>query len=190
MVGGSGMSSDERTRALGLKLDLLAKLLKLYPCNKKGKFSGKIKPICNRDIQSVHVICPEAVVCETDKCNPHALLQYTRPRDIPVVKLIKIFCVYKQVPLLCGHCPECNRLYYADHETVKGQNNVNSSRVYLNSVKYIKIGRKPWADRYFTTAVLSGFYHFHTSAATYAAFWNSISHSILQGMGNLSHRQI
>ena len=76
MVKGSNMIDDEgRARALGLKLDLLAKLLKLYPCNKKGKFVGKIKPISNRDIQPVLMICPDAVVCETNtsmfSCSVH-----------------------------------------------------------------------------------------------------------------------
>lgn len=191
MVKGSDMIDDEgRARALGLKLDLLAKLLKLYPCNKKGKFVGKIKPISNRDIQPVLMICPDAVVCETDTCNPRSLVQYTRPRDIPLVKLIKNFCVYEQVPVLCGHCPECNRFYYADHERVKISNTNKSNRIYLNSAKYIKIGRILWVDRVFTTMVLSGFYNFHTSAATYAAFWNSISHNFLPGIGKLSRRQI
>ena len=186
----SSMTVDERARALGLKLDLFAKLLKLYPCNKKGKFIGRIKPISNRDIQPVHMICPDAVVCETDTCNPRSLVQHTVPRDMPLVKLIKNFCVYEQVPVLCGHCPECSRLYYADHEKVKIQNTNKSNKIYLNSAKYIKIGRTLWADRLFTTGVLSGFYNFHTSAATYAAFWNSISHKFLPGMGKLSRRQI
>ena len=111
MDKGSSMTVDENARALGLKLDLFAKLLKLYPCNKKGKFIGKIKPISNRDIQPVHMICPDAVVCETDTCNPCSLVQHTISCDIPLVKLIKNFCVYEQAPVLCGHCPGCNRLY-------------------------------------------------------------------------------
>ena len=73
---------------------------------------------------------------------------------------------------------------------MKAQIESKHDRVYLNSAKYIKIGRKLWVDRLFTSAILSGFYHFHTSAATYASFWNSISHLVQSGTHKLSRRQI
>ena len=170
MVERSNDTVDEKVRSLGLKLNSLAMLLRLHPYNEKGKYMGRIKPISQRDIQPVYIICPEAVVCETTTCNPHALIQHTKNRDIPFVTLIKNFQIYEQIPVLCGHCPVCNTLYYADHERIKTHIENKHDRVYLNSAKYIKIGRALWVDRFFTTTVLSGFYHFHTSAATFAAF--------------------
>src|SRR6266550_4677191 len=185
----SKMTSDQKIRVLGLNLDALAKLLKLHPYNKKGKFKGKMKPVSKAEIQPVHVISPEAVVCETGTCNPRSLVQFTRARDVPLVTLIKNFSVYQSVPVLCGECPECNTLYYADHERAPAEQPDEYDRVYLNSAKYIKIGKNLWVDRLFTSAVLSGFYNFHTSAATYATFWNSISHT-MPGVANLSRRHI
>ena len=190
MVEGSNDTVSDKVRSLGLKLDLLAKLLGLSPCNEKGKYMGRIKSISKREIQPVHIICPEAVVCETTTCNPRALLQHTKQKDISLITLIKDSQVYEQVPVLCGHCPVCNTLYYADHERIKTHIENKHDRVYLNSAKYIKIGRSLWADRLFTTTVLAGFYHFHTSAATFAAFWNSISHSVQPDVCKLSRRQI
>ena len=180
---------DDKIRALGIKLDLLAKLLGLYPCNEKGKFTGKIKPISNVGIQPVHIICPDAVVCETATCNPRSLVQHTKLRDIPSVTLIKNFHVYEKVPVLCRCCPECNALYYADHERVKTAIEDKYDKVYLNSAKYLKLGTNLWVDRLFSATALSGFYNFHTSAATYASFWNSTS---LFGPGKhtLSRRQV
>jgi hypothetical protein len=181
---------DEKVRSLGLKLDLFAKLLGLSPCNEKGKYVGRIKPVSKREIQPVHIICPESVVCETTTCKPRALLQHTKQRDIPLVTLIKDFQIYEQIPVLCGHCPVCNTLYYADHERKKTHIEDKHDRVYLNSAKYVKIGRSLWVDRLFKTTVLSGFYHFHTSAATFAAFWNSISSFVQPDLNKLSRRQI
>ena len=186
----SSMSTDEKIRALGLKLDSLSKLLKLYPYNKKGKFKGKLKPVSKAEIQPLHLICPEAVICQTATCNPRSLVQFTRQRDIPLVTLIKGFTVHDHVPVVCGQCPKCSTLYYADHERVSSEQPGEYDRVYLNSAKYIKIGKNLWVDRLFTSAVLSGFYNFHTSAATYATFWNSISQVALPGVKDLARRHI
>ena len=170
---------------VSLKLDALAKLLKLHPYNKKGKFLGKLKPVSCDKISPVHVICPDSIVCETMSCNPRSLLQHTKPRDIPLVTLIKKFASYEKVPVLSGYCPDCKTVYYADHERVPSHLEDKYDRVYLNSAVYLKIGQALWVDRLFTSAVLSGIYNFHASSATYAQFWNMAFES-----GKLARRQI
>jgi hypothetical protein len=46
------------------------------------------------------------------------------------------------------------------------------SRVYVNSVKFLKVGQSLWVDGIFSKAVLNGVYAFHASAAAYKEFWN------------------
>ena len=105
---------DHQITAIGEKLDGLAKLLKLYPYNKHGQFQGKLKPISHASIEAAQVICPNAVVCETNTCNPRSLLQTTRIRDIPRVTLIKGSTIYENVQVLTGRCPKCKTIYLAD----------------------------------------------------------------------------
>jgi hypothetical protein len=99
------------------------------------------------------------------------------------VTLIKNFTVFNDVPVLTGFCPTCETIYHADHE--RRPSHGRHERVYLNSAHYIKIGQTLWVDRLFTNAVLSGIYNFHASAATYAAYWNSI---FVDHFGNLTAR--
>jgi hypothetical protein len=176
-------NTDQLLIVLCLKLNGLAKLLKLVQYNKKGKFRGKLKTVSHSEIQPAHVICPDAVVCETETCNPRSLIQWTRLRDIPTVTLIKDFTVFNDVPVLTGFCPTCETIYHADHE--RRPSHGKHERIYLNLARYIKIGQTLWVDRLFTNAVLSGIYNFHASAATYAAFWNSI---FVEYLGNLTAR--
>ena len=167
------MKEQQITIAVAMKLDEMAKMLKLHPYDKGGKFTGKLKPVSQKAIQPVHVICPDAVVCQTITCSPRSLLMTTKPSQIPYVTLIKDFKVYESVPLLAGSCDTCRTIYYADHERSPSAMIGQSDRVYLNSAKYIKIGSSTWVDCSFTSAVLSGVYHFHASAAAYTEFWNS-----------------
>jgi hypothetical protein len=170
----AAVTSDQQIISLSFKLDNLAKVLKLYPYDKNGKFKGKLKPISLKEIQPVQVICPDSVICETMSCEPRSLLQWTKARDIPMVTLIKNFAIHTQTPVLAGHCPGCNTIYYADHERAPAGSESKFDRVYLNTAKYIKLGQSLWVDRHFSLAVLSGMYHFHASSASYAQFWNSI----------------
>ena len=158
--------------ALGRKLDGLAKLLNLFPYNKKGVFKGKLKPVSHSEIQPVLVICPDAVVCQSLNCNPQSLYQHIRDRDIPMVNLVKGRKNIYNVPVLSGKCPSCNTTYSADHERFIDDNN-EWNRVYLNSAKYIKVGQKTWVDREFSNSVLNGIYSFHGSAAAYTEYWNN-----------------
>ena len=188
-----GDPTDEHTTtSLAMKLDSLAKLLKLYPCSKNGKFKGMMKPVADNETQAVHILCPDSAVCETLSCKPRSLLQRTKARDIPMVTLIKNFRTYQNVPLLSGYCPDCQTTYYADHERTPSPEPGKFDKVYLNSAKYIKIGQTMWADHIFTSAVLSGIYNFHSSAGTYAEFWNSASgaDSLDSGVSKVTHRHI
>ena len=163
---------DNQISAIGGKLDGLAKLLKLYPYDERGQFQGKLKPISHKSIQAVHVLCPNAVICETETCNPRSLLQITKVRDIPKVTLIKGSDIYENVHVLTGRCPKCKTNYVADRECVMEPDN-KKTRVYLNSAKYLKVGQSLWVDRVFSKAVLNGMLSFHASAASYTEFWNN-----------------
>jgi hypothetical protein len=180
--------SEQKTNiAIGLKLDALARELRLYPVNKSGKFKGKLMAVSNKNIQLVYTICPDTAACKTKSCSKKALFQWTRPRDIPLVRLIKDFKSYEQVPVYSGHCKECKTMYYADHERAPSNNEREHERVYLNSAKFIKIGQSLWVDRAFTTAVLSGMYTFHASAAAYSDFWNNAFDTV---GGEMRRRQV
>ena len=118
------------------------------------------------------MICPNAIVCQSLKCNPRSLQQHTRDRDIPKVDLIKGRKNFQNVPVLTGRCPSCDTTYFADHERFSDDNN-NWNRVYLNSARYLKVGQNTWVDQEFSNSVQNGIYHFHASAAAYTEYWNS-----------------
>ena len=165
-------TQDNLVPPLVTKLDELMDTLKLNPFSKSGKLKKRIKTISHNEIAAVHVICPLSMQCEDTRCDPRALQQFTRYRDIPMVTLIKGTTVYKDVAVLSGKCPACDAIYYADHESLN-RNTDNPSRLYLNSAKYLKLGQTLWVDRVFSNAVLSGMYSFHASAAAYTEFWNN-----------------
>ena len=166
------LNEDQIVFSLGKKLDSLAKLLDLFPCNKKGQLKGKLKPVSHDEIEPVLVICPDAVVCLSLNCNPRSLQQNTRDRDIPKVDLIKGRKNFQNVPVLTGRCPSCNTTYFADHEQFLDDNNI-WNQLYLNSARYIKVGQNTWVDREFSNSVLNGIYSFHASAAAYTEYWNN-----------------
>jgi hypothetical protein len=144
----ASQDDEQITVSVALKLDQLAKLLNLYPYNNKGQFTGKLKPVSQKEIQPIHVICPDAVVCETIKCLPCSLPMSTKIRDIPLVTLIKGFTAFKNVQVLSGYCNSCNTTYYADHEhTPTHPKSDKYDKVYLNSARYIKIGQNLWVDQ-------------------------------------------
>ena len=79
---------NQVTTTVAKKLDSFAKFLKLHPFNNAGHFTGKLNPISHKDIQPVHIICPDAVVCETKACKPCSLPMSSKIRDIPFVTSI------------------------------------------------------------------------------------------------------
>jgi hypothetical protein len=167
------LTDNEVHSAIGMKLDMLSKLLGLYPYNTKGKHRQVLKPVSEKDIEPVHVICPMSMECQTVSCNHRALLQDTRDRDVPRVTLIKGTRIYDRIHVLSGKCPICDTKYYADHESSL-QHGVPGGRqkLYLNSAKYLKLGQSIWADRSFSKAVVNGTYSFHASSSAFAEFWN------------------
>jgi hypothetical protein len=195
--------SEQKTAiALGMKLEATAKVLGLYPINKSGKFKGKLKAVSHKQVQAIYTLSPNTPRCQTKSCDRRALYQWTKPRDIPLVRLIKNFTVYNQTPVYSGYCKQCKTIYYADHERALvpydndggggdgdgDDDDEKHERVYLNTAKYIKIGQNLWVDRAFSTAVLSGMYTFHASAAAYVEFWNGCFD--LDGNGTVSRRQV
>ena len=116
---------DDKITAVGEKLSALTKLLSLYACDENGQFQGKIKPVSHKSILPAQVICPNAVVCETNTCNPRSLLQTTRIQDIPRVTLIKGCDIFENVQIFTGRCPKCKTNYLADRERVIRHDNKN-----------------------------------------------------------------
>jgi len=62
-------TEEEIISSLSTKIDLLAKVLDLFPYNDRGQFTGKLLPVSNKNIQPVFCLCPEAYECETASCN-------------------------------------------------------------------------------------------------------------------------
>lgn len=100
--GISTIPNDYIVEGISTRLGALAKVLHLYPYDSKGKFTGKLKAVSNESIQAVHVICPDAVVCETASCKPWSLLQKTKLPNIPRVTLIKGSRIYTNIQVLTG----------------------------------------------------------------------------------------
>ena len=171
---GGDMSEDQVLTVTASKLVALAQILEFYPMDKHGNFLGKLKPVSQKSIQPVQVICPISVQCMTVTCNPRSLLQATKTRDIPKVTLIKNSTIFEKVPVLTGKCPVCLTLYHADHERVPVATEKDTwNRVYLNTAKYFKVGRNTWVDQLFSNAALNGMYNFHASTAAYTEYWNN-----------------
>jgi hypothetical protein len=173
---------------ISTNLDALAKILGLYPYDPNGKFKGKLKPILNESIQPVHIICPDAAVCQTASCKPRSLVMGVKLRDIPRVTLIKGCTTYANVQVLTGQCPKCKTLYSADHERVTEPGS-KYTRVYLNGAKYLKVGQALWVDRVFAGGVVNGVYSFHASAAAYTEYWNNSFSSYSENPIKVSRRQ-
>jgi hypothetical protein len=186
LEGRERMSDDEVLNAVSIKLDAFTKVLDLYPYDTNGKMTGKLKPVSHDVCEPVYVICPNVMECETMSCNPRSLLQATKWVDVPRVRLIKGTTIHEHSYVLSGKCPKCQTIYYADHERVVAGEQ-RSNRVYVNSAKYLKVGRNLWVDRIFSKAVLNGMYSFHSSASAYAEFW---SNSFSQSSSQISRRQI
>ena len=181
----------DEEQALGLKLDSLAKILRLHPYDSNKQFRGKLRPISHKSLQPALVICPNAMECQTLACKSRSLQQITPIRDIPCVTLIKESITYEDVPVLTGLCAICKTKYLADHErAIEGEQNT-PRRLYLNSAKYLKVGQALWVDRTFSQAVWNGLYSFHASAAAYTEYWNnSFRRNLMVQSKQVTRRQI
>ena len=94
------MSEDQVLIVTAFKLVALAQILEFYPMDKHGNFLGKLKPVSQKSIQPVQVICPISVQYMTVTCNPCSLLQATKTRDIPKVTLIKNSTIFEKFQFL------------------------------------------------------------------------------------------
>jgi CxC5 like cysteine cluster associated with KDZ transposases len=169
-------SNSALINSVGRKLDQFSKQLDLYPYNSRGKFQEKLKSISHAEIQPVLVICPDSIECKEISCDPRAVHQITRTRDIPKVTLVKGSDIYQNVPVLTGQCGKCKTLYSADNETLSeavSEDETRNRRIYLNSAKYIEVGQSIWVDRVFSNAVVNSMYSFHASASAYKEYWNN-----------------
>jgi hypothetical protein len=182
--------SMDKTKDLAVKLDEFAKTLNLTPYNRHGKFTGKLKPVSHKEIQPILTICPGSVNCEDLKCEPRGLLQSTDIKDISLATLIKGTTIHKDALVLGGTCTRCKTIYHANHERVLEVGRP-PTRVYVNSAKYLKVGRETWVDRTFSEAILNGMYSFHASASAYTEFWNN-SYGQLSGQASakITRRQV
>jgi hypothetical protein len=187
-----GLNEEQEITALSVKLDSLAKVLKLHPYDSNGHFLGQLQPISHKLIQPVHVICPISMECQNSQCKLRSLHQITPTRDIPDVTLIKNATLYENVPVLTGQCPTCKTKYSADHErAVEDKQQKKFCRLYLNSAKYLKVGQVLWVDRSFSQGVLNGIYSFHASASAYGEYWNnSFGNSQLVKLKNITRRHV
>ena len=105
-----------KNELLGNKLDVMAQKLKLFPFTKSGQFELKcVQPISHNQIKPILLLCPSTYFCTTATCKPCSLLQFTRDRDVPHIKLIIGTTIHDKVPVLTGKCP-CDTHYSADHE--------------------------------------------------------------------------
>jgi DNA-binding Xre family transcriptional regulator len=147
------------------KLDKMAICLKLSPYDGRGNYKRKLLPISCHEIEPAFVICPTSFICGTLDCQPRSLVQSTQERDIPMVALIKGHTVHQNVPVLTGKCPRCKTLYAADHEQFQDTSTIqnNLKHVYLNSAKYLKIGKSLWVDRLFSMSAINAMYNFYAS---------------------------
>jgi CxC5 like cysteine cluster associated with KDZ transposases len=123
-------SGSDLITPLTIKLDKLMDVLNLNPFSKSGKLRKRLQPISHQEITAIHFICPQSMECEDLTCDPRGLHQATRDRDIPKVTLIKGNKIYKNVAVLSGKCPQCETVYYADHESI-GRSTDNPQRVFF-----------------------------------------------------------
>ncbi|TFK31937.1 hypothetical protein BDQ12DRAFT_701384 [Crucibulum laeve] len=138
---------EKKIVTVGNKLNSLAKVLKLYPCDKNGYYKGNLPTISYKSIQAIMMICPSS-------------------GDIPMITLIKGNTIYENACVLTV-------LYSADHEHIPSDDHGKNNRVYLNTAKYLKIGHNLWCDQSFSNGVVTAMYSFHASAAAYTEYWNN-----------------
>ena len=103
----SRLSPDGQSKLLGQKMDSMAKCLSLDPHNDRGQFVQWLTPISKDDITPARLLCPQSAECETAMCDPRALLQHIRERDVPYVMLLEGAQERQHVAVLTGRCTTC-----------------------------------------------------------------------------------
>ena len=77
------LNVNQVQNAIGIKLDSLSNILKLYPHDAHGQPKQMLKPVSEKDIEPVHVICPASMQCQTVSCNQRSIHLDTRDHDVP-----------------------------------------------------------------------------------------------------------
>ncbi|KAF9039092.1 hypothetical protein BJ165DRAFT_1551557 [Panaeolus papilionaceus] len=158
-----------------IAVDKVATTLGYQSYTSDGKKLRTLKPVNLQKLQPIHMIVPKPSECQTETCEPYAIKRHTISRDIPQVTLLKGSEVVKYAYVLQGKCAHCDTIYAADRETFGFDAQGNKTpkyRTYLNSARYLKLGKSMWCDRIYSNAVIMGVYSFHASAAAYTQFWN------------------
>ena len=107
----SRLSTEAEIKLLGHKMDSMAKCLSLDPYNNRGQFIQWLTPISKDDITPARLLCLQSAECETATCNPRALLQHIRERDVPYVTLLEGAQERQHVAVLTGRCTTCQVSY-------------------------------------------------------------------------------
>jgi hypothetical protein len=101
-------SGQDQSSLIAHKIDQMAKCLGLYPYNEYGEKHAWLTPISHTHLTAgVRFLCPTSVECMTASCQPRALLQVTRERDVPKIRLIEGSQSHSQAYVLTGWCPTC-----------------------------------------------------------------------------------
>jgi len=77
------LNVNQVQNSIGIKLDAWSKMLKLYPYDAYGQSRQMLKPVSEKDIEPVHVICPASMQCQTMSCNQRSIRLDTRDCDVP-----------------------------------------------------------------------------------------------------------
>jgi hypothetical protein len=103
----SHLSTEAENKLLGQKMNRMAKCLGLDPYNERGQLVQWLTPISKDKIAPVRLLCPQSAQCETATCDPRALLQHIRERDMPLVTLLEGTQERQHVAVLTGRCTTC-----------------------------------------------------------------------------------
>ena len=101
------LSAEAETKLLGQKMNGMAKCLGLDPYNERGQLFQWLTPISKDNIAPARLLCPQSAQCETVTCDPRALLQHIRERDVPQVMLLEGAQARQHVAVLTGRCTTC-----------------------------------------------------------------------------------
>lgn len=101
------MNRDQRLTAIGEKMNNVVHGLGLYPYNQRGRLRQWIGEIDDSSISPIRLLCPSNAMCVTSDCEPRALRQDTRERNVACVTLCQGTQVFHNVAVLAGRCPSC-----------------------------------------------------------------------------------
>jgi hypothetical protein len=106
--GLSHMSRDQRLTSIGQKIDSVIHGLGLYPYNQRGRLRQWIGEIDDSSIAPIRLLCPSNAICVTNDCEPRALRQDIRERNVSHVTLFQGAQTFHNVAVLSGRCSLCN----------------------------------------------------------------------------------